>query len=86
MQESESQSRRQSHPSELSKNLRKGDVCWGERPEKEGQIEELVSDQNPDPEAPPRSKKGQKGREQRRCQGRSDCKTSDGEEQVCPSH
>ena len=28
---------------------------WGERPEREGRIEELVGGQNPDPEAPPRS-------------------------------
>ena len=31
---------------------------WGERPGREGQIEELVGGQNPGPEAPPRSKKG----------------------------
>ena len=33
-------------------------------------MEELVDGQNPGPEAPPRSKKGQKKREQRKCQGR----------------
>ena len=44
----------------------------GERPGKEGQLEELVGDQSPDPEAPPRSKIGRERREQRRCQGRSD--------------
>ena len=34
------------------------DARWGERPEKEGQLEELVGDQNRSPEAPPRSKIG----------------------------
>ena len=34
---------------------------------REGQIEELVGGQNPGPVAPPRSKKGQERREQRRC-------------------
>ena len=38
----------------------------------EGQIEELVDGQNPGSEAPPRSKKGQEKRGQRRCQERSD--------------
>ena len=47
----------------------RGDACWGKRPEKLGQIEELVGNQNPGPVAPPRSKKGQENREQRRCQG-----------------
>ena len=32
-----------------------------------GRIEELVDDQNPGPEAPPRSRKGQEMMEQRRC-------------------
>ena len=31
----------------------------------------MVGGQNPGPEAPPRSKKGQERREQRKCQGRS---------------
>ena len=53
---------------------------------REGQIKELVDGQNPGPEAPPRSKKGQKKREQRRCQERSDCQWSDGEEWVCQGH
>ena len=43
----------------------KGDARWGERPEREGQIEELVGGQNQGPEAPPRSKKKQEKREQR---------------------
>ena len=51
------QSRRQSHPSELSESCRKGGACWSERPQRKGQIKELVGGQNPDPEAPPRSKK-----------------------------
>ena len=78
-----SQSRRQSHPSELSEGQRKGDTRWRKRPEKEGQIEELVGGQNPGPEAPPRSRKGQGRREQRRCQGKSDCQRSDGGGWVC---
>ena len=43
----------------------------GAKDRREGQIEELVGGQNPGPEAPPRSKKGQEKREQRKCQGRS---------------
>ena len=39
--------KKQSHPDKLSENSRKGDVCWGERPEKEGRLVELVGDQNP---------------------------------------
>ena len=45
----------------------------------EGQLEELVGDQNPSPEAPHRSKIRRERREQRRCQGRSDCQRRDGE-------
>ena len=59
LKDSEVQSRRQSHPSELSENLRKGDARWGERLEREGRIEELVGGQNQSPVAPPRSKKKQ---------------------------
>ena len=75
-----SQSKKQSHLDELSKNLRKGDVCWGERPEKERRIVELVGDQNTGSESPPRSKIGRERKEQRRYQGRSDCQRSDEEE------
>ena len=66
----------------------KEDARWGKRPGREGQIEELVGGQNPGPEAPPRSKKGQKRREQRRCQERSDCQWSNVEgwmSQVIPT-
>ena len=78
---SDSQSKKQSHPSELSENSRKGDVRWGERPEKEGWLVELVGDQNPGFEAPPRrSKIGRERKEERSCQGRSDCQRSDEEE------
>ena len=62
----------QSHLTELSENGKMGDIPWGERQEKEGQSEELVGEQNPSPEAPPRSKIGREKRGQRRCQGRSD--------------
>ena len=78
--DSESQSKKQSYPNELSENSRKGDVRWGERREKEGWLVELVGDQNPGSEAPPRSKIGRKRKEQSRCQGRSDCQRSDEEE------
>ena len=61
--DSESQSKKQSHPNELSENSRKGDVCWGERPKKEGRLVELVGDQNPGSEAPPRSKTGRERKE-----------------------
>ena len=42
-------------------------------------MEELVGDQDPDPKAPPRSRRGRERREQKNCQGRSDCQRSDGE-------
>ena len=48
---------------------------WGERPEKEGQLVELVGDQNPCPEAPPKSKR----REQRSCP-KTNYQRSNGEE------
>ena len=57
------------------------DARWGGRPGREGQIEELVGGQNPGPVAPPRSKKRQERREQRKCQERSD-----GEGWVCQGH
>ena len=63
-----------------------GDAHWDKRPEKEGQLEELVNDQSPNPEAPARSKIRRERSEQRRYQGRSDCQTSNGEEQVCQGH
>ena len=70
----------ESHPNRLSENSRKGNVCWGKRPEKKGRLVELVGDQNPGSEAPFRSKIGRKRKEQRRCQGKSDCQKSDEEE------
>ena len=48
-----------------------GDACWCKRPGREEQIEELVGSQNPGPEAPPNSLKGQERRELRICQERS---------------
>ena len=42
--DSESQSKKQSHLDKLSETSRKGDVRWGERPEKEGRLVELVGD------------------------------------------
>ena len=45
----------------------------GQKTEKEGRLEELVGNQKPGPEAPPMSKIGKERREQRKCQGRSDC-------------
>ena len=47
---------------------------------KDGRLVELVGDQNTGSEAPPRSKTGRERKEQRRCQGRSDCQRSDEEE------
>ena len=47
---------------------------------KEGQLVELVGDQNSGSEAPPRSEIGLERKEQRRCQGRSDCQRSDKKE------
>ena len=60
---------------------RKGDACWRKRLGREKQLEDLVSNQNPDPEAPTRCKKEQERREQRKCQERSD-----GEGWVCQGH
>ena len=39
--DSESQSRRQSHPNEPNENSRKRDVCWGGRPEKKKRLVEF---------------------------------------------
>ena len=39
-----------------------------------------ISDQNSSPEAPPRSMVGREKKEQRKCQERSECQRSDGEE------
>ena len=73
-------------PASFLKIEGKGDARWGDRPEREGRIEELVGDQNLGFEAPPGSRKRQEKREQRRCQGRSDCQRSDGEGWVCQGH
>ena len=54
--------------------------------QREGRIEELVGGQSPGPEAPPRSRKGQERRVQRRCQEWSNCQRSDGEGWVCQDH
>ena len=58
----------------------------GAKDQREGRIEELVGVQNPGREAPPKSKKGQKKRDQRRCLKRSDCQRSDKEEWVFQGH
>ena len=57
-----------------------------ERPEKEGQLVELVGNKNPGPDAPPRSKRGLERREQRRCREKSDSQKSNGEEYLCQGH
>ena len=49
-------------------------------------MEELVDGQNSGPVAPPRSRKEQERREQRKCQGKSDCQRSDGKGWVCQGH
>ena len=53
----------------------------GAKDRREEQIEELVGGQNPCSEAPPRSKKKQEKREQRKCQERGDV-----EGWVCQGH
>ena len=55
-------------------------VCWDERPEKEGRLVELEGDQNPGSEALPWSKRERERKEQKKCQEKSDCQSSDGEE------
>ena len=37
--------------------MKEGGARWGDRPERDDQIEELADGQNPGPVAPPRSKK-----------------------------
>ena len=48
--------------------------------EREGQIKELVGDQNPGPEAPPRSRKDERGG------SKGDIQRSNGEGWVCQGH
>ena len=79
--DSESQCRRQSHPSKLSENLKEGGRSLGRKTGERGRIKELADGQNQGSVAPPRSKIGQERREQRRCQGRSD-----GLKCVCQDH
>ena len=57
MRENESRSEKRSHPNELSENWRNRDVPWGGRLAKEGQLAELLGDQNSSPVAPPRRKR-----------------------------
>ena len=63
-----------------------GTLVKADRMEREGHIEELVGGQNPGPETPSWSRKGQENWEQRRCQERSDCQRSDVEGWVCQGH
>ena len=70
-------------PASFLKIEGRGDARWGERPEREGHIEELVGDPDPGPEAPPISKKRRERREQRKCQGRGDCQRNYVGERVC---
>ena len=51
--------------------------CLLGRKTEEGQLVELVGDQNPGPQAPPMSKIERERMERRRCQERSDCQWSD---------
>ena len=69
-----------SYSNELSENSRKGDVRWGGIAKKEGWSVELVGDQNPGPEASPKSKRGPERKKQKWYQGSSDCQRSDWEE------
>ena len=81
LRNSESQCRRQSHASESFLKVEGRGALVGANDRREGETEELVGGQNQGPVAPPRSKKGQEKRKQRRCQERSD-----GEEWVCQGH
>ena len=56
-----SQSKKRSHPNELSENRRKGDVRWGEKSEKEGWLVKLVGDLSSGLEAPSRSQISERG-------------------------
>ena len=60
-------------PASFLKIKGRGTLVGAKDQKREGQIKELVGGQNPGPVAPPRSKKGQERREQRKCQGRSNC-------------
>ena len=74
----ESQSKKSS-PRVFGK-LMEGGRLLGEIAKKEAQSVELVGDQNPGPEAPPKNKRGRERKEQIRYQGSSDCHKSDWEE------
>ena len=65
------------------RKLKEGRRSLGQKTGERGRLIELVGNQNPGFEAPPRSKKGRERREQRRCQRRSHWQRSDGEELVC---
>ena len=67
-------------PASFLKVEGRGTLVGVKKPEKEGWLLELVGDQKSGPEVPPWSKIGQERREQRRCQGRSNCQRSDKEE------
>ena len=56
-------------PTSFLKVEGRGDARWGERSEREGQIEELVDDQNPGPKAPPRNRKDERGGSKRDVRG-----------------
>ena len=77
--DSESQSKKLSHPNKLSKKSRETFVGAKDR-RKRDSLAKLVGDQNPGPETPPKSKTARERREKRRCRERSDCQKSDGEE------
>ena len=55
----------------------KGTVSLAGRAGKEGQLVELVGDQNQSPEASPRCSRGPEWRKQKRFQEKSDCQRSD---------
>ena len=56
--EGQSRNKTQSYPTELSENCMKATVCWSERAEKEGHLEELEGDQSPGPQVSTRCRKG----------------------------
>ena len=57
-------------------NVERRRTLVGVKDQREGEIKELASNRNPAPKAPPMSKKGREGREQRKCQRRSNCQRS----------
>ena len=69
--DSGSQSRKQSHPSELSENYRKGDSRSDKRPERERQIEQLIGVRTQVLQHLSGARKGERGGSKRYVRGRA---------------